>query len=141
NDTDVDTGATRAVSAVAGLAGNVGTAVVGTYGSVTINANGSYSYVLNNADPDTNALSQGQVVTDQFTYTVVDDFGATSSTTLTITITGTNDSPVITNAAAAAAGTVVEAGNLDDGTVVAGTASVSGQLSSSDVDHGATATW
>src|SRR4051812_49792867 len=55
--------------------------------------------------------------------------------------TGTNDSPVITNAAAAAAGTVVEAGNLDDGTVVAGTASVSGQLSSSDVDHGATATW
>src|SRR5205085_1226549 len=87
NDTDVDTGATRAVSAVAGLAGNVGTAVVGTYGSVTINANGSYSYALNNADPDTNALSQGQVVTDQFTYTVVDDYGATATETVTITIT------------------------------------------------------
>src|SRR4051794_7286357 len=59
----------------------------------------------------------------------------------TITITGTNDSPVITNGAAAAAGTVVEAGNLDSGTVAAGSAMVSGALTSSDVDHGATATW
>ena len=58
-----------------------------------------------------------------------------------ITITGTNDSPVITTAAGQAVGTVVEAGNLDNGTVVPGTPVVSGQLSSSDVDDGATATW
>src|SRR5205085_706470 len=61
--------------------------------------------------------------------------------TVTITITGTNDRPVITNAAAAAAGTVVEAGDLDGSRVVAGHGRVRGPLSSSDVDHGATATW
>ena len=94
NDTDVDAGATRTVSAVNGLAGNVGTAVTGIYGSVTIAADGSYTYTLDNGDPQTQALAQGEVVTDQFTYTVTDADGATSSTTLTITITGTNDAPV-----------------------------------------------
>ena len=141
NDSDVDTGDTKTVSLVNGSLANVGAAVTGIYGSVTINANGSYTYSLNNADPDTQALAQGQVVTDQFTYQVRDANGATSSTTLTITITGTNDVPVITNAAAERAGAVTEAGNLDDGTAVAGVASVRGQLSASDVDSGATQTW
>ena len=36
-------------------------AVTGTYGSVTINSDGSYTYTLDNADPDTNALAQGAV--------------------------------------------------------------------------------
>ena len=94
NDTDVDTGDTKTVSAVNGSAVNVGAAVAGTYGSVTIASNGSYTYTLDNADPDTNALAQGASVTDVFTYTVQDANGATSTTTLTITITGTNDAPV-----------------------------------------------
>src|SRR5205085_171013 len=89
NDTDVDSGDTKTVSAVNGSAANVGTAVVGTYGSVTIASDGSYTYTLDNADPDTNALAQGATATDQFSYTVVDSNGATSSTTLTITLTGT----------------------------------------------------
>src|SRR5213075_1359968 len=94
NDSDVDTGDSKAVSAVNGVAANVGSAVAGTYGSVTMMSDGSYSYALDNADPDTNALAQGQVVSDVFSYTVVDANGATSSTTLTIGITGTNDAPV-----------------------------------------------
>ena len=94
NDTDVDTGDMKTVSAVNGVAGNVGAAVVGTYGSVTIGSNGTYTYTLDNADPDTNALAQGATATDQFTYTVTDAHGATSSTTLTVTITGTNDAPI-----------------------------------------------
>ncbi|WP_260865167.1 VCBS domain-containing protein [Shewanella sp. KCT] len=56
-------------------------------------------------------------------------------------MTGTNDSPVITNDSSALSGTVVEAGNLDDGTAVAGTPSVSGQLSATDVDSGDHQTW
>src|SRR5262249_56353039 len=36
----------------------------------------------------------GQTATDSFSYTVVDSQGATSSTTVTITITGVNDAPV-----------------------------------------------
>src|SRR5439155_219092 len=78
NDTDVDTGDTKAVSAVNGSAGNVGTAVTGTYGSVTINGDGTWSYALDNSDPDTNALAQGAAATDVFTYTVTDANGATS---------------------------------------------------------------
>src|SRR5205085_1232401 len=59
NDTDVDTGDTKTVSAVNGSAANIGTAVAGTYGSVTINGDGTYTYTLDNSDPDTNALAQG----------------------------------------------------------------------------------
>ncbi|MFH1341973.1 MAG: VCBS domain-containing protein, partial [Pseudomonadota bacterium] len=94
NDTDVDINHVLTVAAVAGGAGNVGMAVTGFYGSVTIGADGSYTYTLNNADPDTQALAHGAVATDVFSYTVTDEFGATSTADLTITITGTNDAPV-----------------------------------------------
>jgi len=141
NDTDVDNGDTKTVSGVNGTAGNVGHAVTGVYGSLTLNSDGTYTYTLNNSDSDTNQLAQGASAHDVFTYTMVDSQGATSSTTLTITITGTNDAPVITSTAADAAGAVTEAGNLDNGTVVAGTPSASGTLTSSDVDAGTTATW
>ena len=71
NDTDVDTGDTKTVSAVNGVAGNVGTAVTGTYGSLTINADGSYTYTLDNADPQTpTRWRRARSATDVFTYTV-----------------------------------------------------------------------
>ncbi|MBW8457340.1 MAG: VCBS domain-containing protein, partial [Thiobacillus sp.] len=94
NDTDVDAGDTKAVSAVAfgATSGTVGSALNGTYGTLTLNANGSYSYVADR--PAAQALAAGQVRTEAFTYTVRDTAGATSNTTLTFTITGTNDAPV-----------------------------------------------
>jgi VCBS repeat-containing protein len=94
NDTDVDNGAVLSVLAVNGVEANVGAAITGTYGTVTINGDGSWSYDLNNGDSDTNALAQGQSATDVFNYTVTDEHSATSSSTLTITVTGTNDGPV-----------------------------------------------
>ena len=48
---------------------------------------------------------------------------------------------MVTNLPAATAGSVSEAGHLDDGTVVAGTATATGDLNASDVDSGATQTW
>ncbi|MBR1193451.1 S-layer family protein, partial [Bradyrhizobium sp. AUGA SZCCT0160] len=133
NDTDVDTGATKTVAVVNGSAGNVGNAVAGTYGSVTINSNGSYTYTLNNSDPDTQALAQGAVVTEVFTYTVTDQFGATSSTTLTITITGTDDLPVaVADTGSIAEDTVSVAGNvrgndtLGDGTAAQNVTTLNG---------------
>ena len=48
---------------------------------------------------------------------------------------------MITNAQAALVGSVVEAGHSDPGVVLLGTPSVTGQLSASDVDTGATQTW
>ena len=96
NDLDVDSGDTRTVVAVNGEAPNVGGPLIGTYGTLTLLANGSWSYALDNADPDTNALAQGQTATDVFTYTMADTSGATSSASLAIAITGTNDAPDIT---------------------------------------------
>jgi VCBS repeat-containing protein len=94
NDTDVDAGDSKTVSAIAFGAtnGTVGSALNGTYGTLTLNADGSYSYLANR--PAAQALAQGQVTTEVFTYTVRDAAGATSSATLTFTITGTNDTPV-----------------------------------------------
>src|SRR5205085_1251147 len=101
------------------------------YGAFAITAGGAWTYTLDNGAADT--LAEGQTATETFTATVTDDKGATATETVTITITGTNDSPVISTATGQDAGTVVEAGNLDDGTVVAGTALATGQLSSTDV--------
>jgi len=100
NDTDVDQGDTKAVVGVqAGVAGGplgagAGATITGIYGSVVIGANGAYTYTLDNADPQTNALARGQAAADIFTYTMRDAAGASSSATLTIGITGTNDAPV-----------------------------------------------
>ena len=79
NDTDVDSGAADGEGGQR-LGANVGQPVTGTYGSLTINVDGSWTYTLDNGDPDTEALAQGQTVTDVFTYTVTDTNGATSST-------------------------------------------------------------
>src|SRR5439155_1693666 len=117
NDTDVDHDAVLTVAAVAGDSGNVGASVEGTYGSVQIAANGSYTYTLSNTDADTNALKSGEIVTDTFAYTVTDEHGATSTANLVITITGTNDAPVAngdTNTGATL-DVVKEAGLVDGG--------------------------
>jgi VCBS repeat-containing protein len=95
NDVDVDSGTVKTVTTVNGAAANVGATITGTYGSVVIAANGSYTYTLDNADHDTNALANGATATDAFTYTMKDQFGETGgSANLTITVTGTNDAPV-----------------------------------------------
>jgi len=70
-----------------------------SYGSLVLNADGSYTYTLNNANPTVNALNNGQTLSDSYTYTITDNDGDTSTATLTITINGTNDSPVVGNAA------------------------------------------
>lgn len=131
SSSDVDAGATATWS------GNA----TGTYGSFAISAGGAWTYALNNANTDTNALAEGASVTDTFTATVTDEFGETATQLVTVTIAGTNDSPVITSAAGANAGSAIEAGNLDNGSVVAGDPDASGTLTASDVDSGATATW
>ncbi|TPI53340.1 hypothetical protein FJ420_31800, partial [Mesorhizobium sp. B3-1-3] len=107
NDTDSDDShASLVVSAVrtgpesgSGSAGTVGSALAGTYGSLILNANGTYTYTLNNSDADTNALAEGVTVTEVFTYTVRDPHGLTDTAQLTLTVTGTNDVVSITSGA------------------------------------------
>jgi VCBS repeat-containing protein len=83
NDTDVDRGAVLSV-ADAGQRD-------GAYGTLTLNADGSYSYSVNAA---AQALAQGERASETFSYTVKDEFGATKTSTLTVTIEGSNDGPV-----------------------------------------------
>jgi len=97
-DTDPDSD-TLTVTAIrvgssegSGTAGSIGSALTGTYGQLTIAANGSYTYVANQDAAD--ALDPGDVVTDTFNYTVSDGQGETDIAVLTITVNGINDTPV-----------------------------------------------
>jgi VCBS repeat-containing protein len=90
NDTDVD-GDTLTVAAVSGQPGLRGVSVAGTYGTFVINTNGAYTYALTSDDARVNALNDGQTLTDVIAYTVTDPSGATSTSTLTITINGHTD--------------------------------------------------
>ena len=85
NDTDVDGDALTVTTTGA---------QVGPYGTVTIAANGAYSFTLNNGNAAVQALGVGETLTQSFNYTISDGNGGTSTSTLTITITGTNDGPV-----------------------------------------------
>ncbi|MBW8640680.1 VCBS domain-containing protein [Hoeflea sp. WL0058] len=92
NDSDAE-GDSLTVTQVNGSAGNVGQIIEGVYGVVTINADGSWTYKLDNADPNTEALGSDLVIpVDIFSYTVADTRGATSTTTLGISIIGVDDS-------------------------------------------------
>ena len=127
---DVDTGATQTWSIA-------DTTPVDTYGSIAINANsGVWTYTLGNTNAATQALFYGETVTQSYTARVTDEFGAFADQTITVTIQGTNDAPVVTNTAEAQQGAVTEAGYQ-----VEGLAATSGTLTASDVDTGATQTW
>lgn len=91
NDSDVDQGTVLAVA-------NAGV-FAGQFGQLTLQADGNYSYALDNASLGVQSLAQGQVVTETFAYQATDGITSVPST-LTITITGTNDVPAIVAAIA-----------------------------------------
>ena len=90
---DVDHGETASLR-YAALDGSsaVNTAVAGLYGSLTVHADGTYTYVPNAAA--INALHDGSY-TDTFTVQTTDVHGITSSAILTVDVTGANDTPSI----------------------------------------------
>ena len=100
NDRDVDELDTRSVSDVAG--GAVGGATEGAYGTLTLHADGTFEYVLDNELPAIEALTaDGNTLVDSFGYTVEDASGLTDTATLTITIGGANDDPSVTGSSVA----------------------------------------
>ena len=78
----------------ASFVGWAGTAA--SYGTLTVDQAGGYSYLLQTADPAVQRLDTGETLTETFTYTMRDADGDTDTATLTITITGSNDTPVVT---------------------------------------------
>ncbi len=133
SDTDVDAGDSKTLTGVvagpsASAVGSVGTAVTGSYGEITINADGSYSYVVDNSNAAVQALrTSGQTLSDVFSYTVTDTDGLASTTQITVTVRGANDTPT----ANSDSGLATEAGGVGNGT--AGS-SASGNVLSNDTD-------
>ncbi|GAB5389741.1 MAG: hypothetical protein Alpg2KO_27090 [Alphaproteobacteria bacterium] len=86
NDSDADRGADLTVQSVDTLS---------LQGAVSIAPDGkTLRYDPGNAFI---SLGAGQSTTETFSYTLVDDQGATSTASVTVTITGTNDGPVANN--------------------------------------------
>ncbi len=100
----------------------------GAIGTLTLASNGSYTYALNNGAAAVQSLAEGATRTDVFNYAVSDDHGGTASSTLTITITGTNDAAVISGADTGAV--------KEDINVVSGNLTATGVLTVSDIDTG-----
>ena len=73
--------------------GGSGASAETTYGSVSINPDGSYTYTLDASR--SNILAQGETKTDSFVLLVSDGRGGTAEETVVVTITGTNDVPVL----------------------------------------------
>lgn len=118
---DVDNGATQSWSVDGGGAG--------TYGSLAVDGTGAWTYTLNNTAANVQALARGETVNESFTVRVADEHGAVDSEIVSLSITGTNDAPVIE--VVSNSGAVTEDGAL----------SASGQLTATDVDHGAFLRW
>ena len=72
------------------------TDINGTYGKLVISPDGKYYYELDNSNGNTQALQKGQDVKDVFMVTVGDGKGGTVDQTITVNVTGTNDTPVLT---------------------------------------------
>jgi VCBS repeat-containing protein len=87
-DSDANPGDVLSVSAVLGSAANVGQAVSGAFGLLTLNADGSYNYANTNPSGVTAA---GGVTEDLFNYTVSNGHGGTTNATLAVLITSPND--------------------------------------------------
>lgn len=71
-----------------------GQSVAGEFGSIVIQADGTYHYTVNNDHPQVEALrSIADQLTDTFRYTIRDPGGLESTTELTVIIQGANDTP------------------------------------------------
>ena len=85
NDTDADGDTLRVAN---------GGSYDGDYGNLFLAANGSYFYLLDNPSNTVQALSEGQTVVEHFSYQADDGIDTTAGS-LTVTVTGKNDIPVL----------------------------------------------
>ncbi|WPN59446.1 VCBS domain-containing protein [Pseudomonas sp. P9_31] len=127
SSTDIDHDATATWS----IAGSN----TGSYGSITVDSSGQWTYTLANGSDGVasavQSLKAGESHNEVFSVQVSDGLGGVDTQLVTVTVTGSNDAPVLSFAAGNDAGAVQEDSTL----------SVSGQFSSADIDHDATASW
>ncbi|MBH9865954.1 hypothetical protein CIW44_10150 [Vibrio vulnificus] len=132
NDAPTATAATGSVTEDASITGSISAedvdlpagasltfSTTSTAAGLTLNANGTYTFDASSYD----SLSEGQTQVLTIPVVVTDEQGATAETTLTITVTGTNDAATI------AGDTAVVADETDAALTLSGT------LTSEDVDN------
>ncbi|MBL0925063.1 MAG: tandem-95 repeat protein, partial [Sphingomonadaceae bacterium] len=95
--------------------GSVGTGLAGVYGELVLNADGSYSYVLDNFNPAVQGLDSNDTLTEIFHYTITDGDGDARETTLTITINGSDDPITINGLNVEGPELIVDEDDLSDG--------------------------
>ena len=92
NDTLSITGAVAGTGAVVGAVTLASPLTVsGTYGSLLINANGTYTYTLDNSRIQTQNMLGGQTYNDVFTYKITDGNGGFDTATISVSVLGTLD--------------------------------------------------
>ncbi|OCH30737.1 RTX toxin, partial [Aliivibrio sp. 1S175] len=102
----------------------------GSYGTLTLDTNGKWFYVLDNDKSSVQSLSEGEIVQDTFTVTVTDGFGGSTSKDIVIDVAGNNDEPSITGATT---GSTIENTTGKD--------VATGELTAVDIDHLDNHTW
>jgi VCBS repeat-containing protein len=108
-----------------GTAGTLGSGLAGAHGTLMLNADGGYTYLVNETDAAVQALNAGGKLTDAFNYTMSDG-SLTDQAVLTITIAGTNDGPTISD--------VADIGFTEDANASAQDLSACGTVSFDDID-------
>ena len=94
SDLDGDKLSVTGISDVAKGAGSVGSSLAGVYGHLTLNADGSYSYIADSLSA-INSGPTGSHLQDAFTYTVSDGNGGSATASITVTL---DRAPVVTAA-------------------------------------------
>ena len=76
--------------------------VAGSYGTLTMNYDGSYSYVVNQNATAVQRMVPGDTLIEYFSYVVTDKLGDKDIAQIRVTINGANDNPVASDDQAAA---------------------------------------
>ena len=100
--------------------GNVGVQIATTYGTLTISANGDYTYELDNGNAAVLALGDGESLQDSASYRAIDTQTRSDSATLTITINGmdvtvNDDEDAITEGGSYVIGSLLDNDGAPDG--------------------------
>ncbi len=107
---------------------SVDPATPGTYGTLSVDQHGEWTYTLDNTRPETQGLTAGHTVQESFTVTVTDSHNASTTHTVTIDVTGAGEGAVI--------GGVDTAQLTEDRGLSAGQLTADGQLTVTDADPG-----
>ena len=120
----------KGADAITGVTWNITDAQraeISQYGTLTLNANGTWQFTLDNSKPAVQALGATDKLNFTLNYTVADADGDTSSANLSFSVQGTDDVAVVTNDAQSV---------TEDLNVIAGKLGVNGSVTVNDPDAG-----